>query len=164
MEAVPARVLAEPERRVRVRDDVRVRLVLEPARLEELPRPRDTFLAVAGEQLLARQALGRVLGVEDEREPGDVGAEPALEPGGRWLGRSAEGSDVVRPDRDDVVAHHATVPTRLSRNACRPATETDGPAASAIPQEDGGISTLSSTWMTPFEAATSAFTTFAELT
>ena len=62
MEAVPARVLAEPERRVRVRDDVRVRLVLEPARLEELPRPRDTFLAVAGEQLLARQALGRVSG------------------------------------------------------------------------------------------------------
>ena len=88
MEAVPARVLAEPERRVRVRDDVRVRLVLEPARLEELPRPRDTFLAVAGEQLLARHALGRVLGVEVEREPGDVGAEPALEPGGRcWATR-----------------------------------------------------------------------------
>jgi len=62
-------------------------------------------LPVAGVQLGARDALERVLRVEIEREPCHLGAVPALEPLGRRLTEPAEGSDVVRPDRDEQRLH-----------------------------------------------------------
>ena len=64
-------------------------------------------LAVATVELCPGNALRRVLGVEIEGEPLDLGAEPALEPLGRPLAEAAEGSDVVRPDDDLVLGHEA---------------------------------------------------------
>ena len=61
--------------------------------------------AVARVELFTRDALGWVLGVEVEREPGHLGAEPARDPLGRRLAEPAERSDVVGPDKDGVVAH-----------------------------------------------------------
>jgi hypothetical protein len=66
-------------------------------------------LAVAPVELRSRDAFRRVLGVEVEGQPVDLGAEPALEPLGRALAESAEGSDVVRPDDDLVLGHEARV-------------------------------------------------------
>jgi hypothetical protein len=89
-----ARELGEPKCGDRVRDDVRVRRVR-----ELLERP------VAGEQLRAREARRRVLGMQLEREPGDLGVELAPEPVGQRLAEPAEGSDVVGPDEDLVFSH-----------------------------------------------------------
>jgi hypothetical protein len=64
-------------------------------------------LAVAAVELCPRNALRRVLGVEIEGQPVDLGAEPALEPLSRPLAEATEGSDVVRPDDDLVLGHEA---------------------------------------------------------
>jgi hypothetical protein len=62
-------------------------------------------LTVAGVKPRAGDALGRVLGMEVEREPGHVGAEPVREPLGRGLAEAAERSDGIRPDKDRQAAH-----------------------------------------------------------
>ena len=64
-------------------------------------------LAVAPVELCPGNALGRVLRVQVEGKPVDLGAEPALEPLGRALAEATEGSDVVRPDDDLVLGHEA---------------------------------------------------------
>jgi hypothetical protein len=51
-------------------------------------------------QLPARDPLHRILGMEVERKPRDLGAEPARDPLGRRLAEPTERSDVVRPDED----------------------------------------------------------------
>jgi hypothetical protein len=66
-------------------------------------------LAVTPVELGSRDAIGRVLGVEVERQPVDLSVEPALEPLSRALAEAAEGSDVVRPDDDLVLGHKARV-------------------------------------------------------
>ena len=64
-------------------------------------------VAVAGVQLRPRNALRRVLGMQVEWQPGDLGAEPAPEPVGQRLAEPAERSDVIRPDQDLVLVGHA---------------------------------------------------------
>ena len=73
--------------------------------------------AVAGEQLLARDPLRRVLGMEIERQPAHVGAKLALELRGRRLARAAERSDVVAPDLDGVLVHGLRLPRRRAHEA-----------------------------------------------
>jgi len=62
-------------------------------------------LAVPGVQLLARNPFRRVLGMEVEREPRDLGVVPAPEPVGRGLADPAKRSDVVRPDQNGELGH-----------------------------------------------------------
>ena len=73
--------------------------------------------AVAPVELCSGNSFRRVLGVEVEGQPVDLGAEPALEPLGRALAESAERSDVVRPDDDLVLGHEA----RLAAESAYPA-------------------------------------------
>ncbi len=101
--------LGEAKRGVGVRDDVGRRVVHEPVAREcRLDVPVE-LVAVARQQVRAGDALGRVLGMQVEREPFDDGAKPALEPLGPALADAAEGSDVVRPDEDLVLRHRASV-------------------------------------------------------
>jgi hypothetical protein len=72
-----------------------MRTVLEPARGEERADVLGHPGAVASQQLLAREPARRILGMEVERKPRDLGAVPAPEPGDRRLGRPAERSDEV---------------------------------------------------------------------
>ena len=58
--------------------------------------------AVPPQKIGTRNALRRVLRVKIERQPLDVGAEPALEPLGRLLADATEWSDVFRPDQNLV--------------------------------------------------------------
>jgi hypothetical protein len=73
-----ARELGEPKRRLRVRHDLRA-VVLEPGRLEARPqRIRFTDAdPIPPVQVLERESLGRILGMQVEREPVDVGVELA---------------------------------------------------------------------------------------
>ena len=122
VQAVLSRQLAEAERRLRVGDDLRMRPVLEAARLEHGVRARDALLAVAREQLLPRQPIGRVLGVQVERaatSPRRRTGARATRPSARPHGRTVRCS---RPDRDDVLAHAATVAGRGARRGRRPAS------------------------------------------
>jgi hypothetical protein len=104
-----ARELRETEREPRVRDDCRP-VVLEPERREPVAQwiALADADAVAPVELCERDPLGRVLRVEVEREPDDVGVE--LAPGllGRDLAEPAERSDVVAPDQDRVFRHHVS--------------------------------------------------------
>ena len=77
--------------------------------VEHTPEVLIHSFSVAREQPLARDALRRVLGMEIEGEPDDLGAEPAPQPVGRWLADTAERSDVVAPDEDRVVRHACTL-------------------------------------------------------
>jgi hypothetical protein len=61
--------------------------------------------AVAAVQLGQRDALRRVLRMQVEGEPEDVGVELAPCALGRLLAEPAEGSDVVAPDDDRVLRH-----------------------------------------------------------
>ena len=101
VQAAVAGELGHPESVAAVRDDVRRRRVGEPARRELRLQPVVEGPAVASVELGPRDALARVLRVQVEREEGDGGAEPALEPPGRALAEAAERSDVVRPDEDE---------------------------------------------------------------
>jgi len=56
------------------------------------------------------QALLRVLGMEEERQPLDLRAEPALEPLGPREADVAERSGVVAPDGDREVVHLVRLP------------------------------------------------------
>jgi hypothetical protein len=62
---------------------------------------------IASLVLGARDAPGRILGVKVEREPLDLGAEPALQPLGPRKADAAEGSDVVAPDEE---VHETSLP------------------------------------------------------
>jgi hypothetical protein len=76
-------------------------------------------------QLGERNALGRILGMQVEREPFDGGVELAPYPLGRNLAEPAERSDVVAPDQDRMVGHiccnacgEESIPRRAHRHAC----------------------------------------------
>ena len=116
----------------RVRHDLGRRVVVEPFLGEPVLQPVVERGAVARVQLLARDPLRRVLRVEVEGEPGDLGAEPARDPVGRRLAEPAERSDVVGPDQD--VRRHQTAAVMVipPRAFCVSATSTEpGSTASA---------------------------------
>jgi hypothetical protein len=98
VQAALARQLGHAQRSHRVRDDVGRRVVEEALFGKPVAQPFVERRPVAGVQLLARDPVLRILGMEVEREPGDLGAEPARDPLGRRLAEPAERSDVVRPD------------------------------------------------------------------
>src|SRR5438874_406177 len=83
--AAVARELGDAQRELRVRDDVRVRRVRMAGAREHLADAPLHLRPVARDQLGARNALRRILGMEVEREPGDRGAVPAPEALGRGL-------------------------------------------------------------------------------
>ncbi len=110
VQVLRAGMFRQAERSHRVRDDIRIRVVLEPVLLEERARARHPVGPVAGDELLARDSLRRVLGVQVERQPLDGRAEALLHPPGQHLADAAERSDVVRPDDDLVLGHCQTLP------------------------------------------------------
>jgi hypothetical protein len=63
--------------------------------------------AVAALEVLAGDALRRILRMEVERQPLDASAEPALEPVGPFEADVAERSYVVAPDGDARLGHRA---------------------------------------------------------
>jgi hypothetical protein len=77
----------------------------EAGRIEHLEQPLVEPGAVAPFEILARDALSRVLGMQVERQPLDAGAEPALEPVGPLQADVAERSYVVAPDGDPRLFH-----------------------------------------------------------
>ena len=99
--------LGQAEGRMRVRNDVRRRVVDELLPLECQLEVSVEGLPVPPDEVRARDPLRWVLGVQVEGQPLDLGAEPALEPLGRALTDAAEGSDVIRPDQDLVHCHMA---------------------------------------------------------
>ena len=103
-----ARKLRQAQREPRVGDDLRP-VVLEPGGREAVAQRVALADAdpVAAVQLRERDPLRRVLRMEVEREPGDVGVELAPELLGRDLTEPAERSDVVAPDQDRVSCHTA---------------------------------------------------------
>ena len=98
----------------RVRDDLGVRVVGEAVLLEHPPDAVDPRLAVAREQVGARQAVLGILGVEVEGKPRDAGTDLVLQPVGRDLADAAERSDVVGPDENGVLAHSDSSRSRSS--------------------------------------------------
>jgi hypothetical protein len=94
--------LRETESRAGVRHDVGWRIVDEAFAREPALNVLVESVAVAAQKLRPWDALRRVLGVKVERQPLDLGAEPALEPLGRPLADATERSDVVGPDQDLV--------------------------------------------------------------
>ena len=95
-EALTARVLGEPKRVHRVRANRR-RVVDEAVLLEDRLDPPGRGRP--------REAFRRVLGVQVERRPGDLGVVLVPHPVGQPLADPAERSDVVRPDEDLVLCH-----------------------------------------------------------
>jgi hypothetical protein len=106
--------LGQAESRAGVRHYLGRRIVEEALALERRLEAVVEALAVAPVELGSRDALRRVLGVEIEGQPVDLGAEPALEPLSRALAEAAEGSDVVRPDGDLVPGHEARLAVKGS--------------------------------------------------
>jgi hypothetical protein len=101
-----ARELREAQREARVRDDRRP-VVLE-ARIGEAGVQRvggPGADAVAAVQLGQGDSFRRILRVQVEGEPDDLGVELAPCPLGRLLAEPAERSDVVAPDDDRVLRH-----------------------------------------------------------
>ena len=114
----PARRAAAPHR---VRDDLRMRVVVEPARGEEAAVTRSLIsVAVARQQPLAGQPSARVLGVQVEREPltgrrtGARATRPSAGPRGRTVRCSRSRS------RDGVGWRYGTrSPARADRRSSR---------------------------------------------
>jgi hypothetical protein len=109
------RQLGQAKREPRVRDDRRP-VVLE-ARLREPPVQRVVGAgaeAVASMQLFERDPFRRILRMQVEGKPEDLGVELAPRPLGRLLAEPAERSDVVAPD-DDRVLGHSTGNVRFER-------------------------------------------------
>jgi hypothetical protein len=100
------RQLGQAERQPRVRDDVRA-VVREPGRGEPLAQRIGLAGADAVPAMQVRQQdpPGRVLGVQVEREPGELGVELAPYLLGRDLAEPAERSDVIAPDQDGMLGH-----------------------------------------------------------
>jgi len=105
--AVP-RELGHLERVAGVREGIRW-VEREPGGLDDLLRVPVDAGPVALLERGARNPFGRVLRVEIEREPLDLGAEPALQPLGPREADVAEGSGVVAPDEDRELVHGLTV-------------------------------------------------------
>ena len=101
-----ARKLRHAQRETRVRDDLRA-VVLELRRREAVAQrvALADAEAVATVELGERNAFGRALRVQVEREPEDVGVELAPCLLGRLLAEPAERSDVVTPDDDRMLCH-----------------------------------------------------------
>jgi hypothetical protein len=100
------RELGQAQGELRVRDDLRP-VVDEPGR-GEAPVQRVALAdpdPVPAMQLRKGNALRRILRMEVEREPCDLGAELAPCLLGRDLAEPAERSDVVAPDEDRVLVH-----------------------------------------------------------
>jgi hypothetical protein len=98
--------LGEPERELRIRDDL-VPVVPEPRLLEAgaqriLVARADPVAAV---QIREANAFGRVLRMQIEGKPDDVGVELAPCLLDRYLAEPAERSDVVAPDEDRMLRH-----------------------------------------------------------
>jgi hypothetical protein len=106
MQASFARELRQAQRELRVRDDLRP-VVVKPGRGETVAE-RVALAAlepVTAVQLRKRDPLRRVLGVQVEREPRDLGVELAPRLLGRYLAEPAERSDVVAPDENRMFGH-----------------------------------------------------------
>jgi len=103
--------LGYPQRAARVRHGVRRWSIFQPRGGERLSQPVVERVAVARVQLVAGNPLERVLRMQVERQPGDLGAVPALEPVGRGLADPAERSDVVREDENGGRRHASTLPS-----------------------------------------------------
>ena len=106
MQPTFARELGQAEREARVRNDVGP-VVLEPRRGEPIAQwillaDADAVPAV---ELLERESLRGILGMQVEWEPRDLGVELAPRLLGRYLAEPTEGSDVVAPDKDRVLNH-----------------------------------------------------------
>jgi len=101
-------------KRVRERGRRRVR---EPGGLDHPLRVAVDPGPVAALEVGSRQAVLRILGMEEERQPLDLRAEPALEPLGPRKADVAERSGVVAPDGDREVVHgsQATPQARPAR-------------------------------------------------
>jgi hypothetical protein len=98
--------LGQAKREPRVRNDLRP-VVLEPSGCEAVAE-RVALAdadAVPAMQLLQRDPLRRILGVQVEREPRDDGVELAPRLLSRYLAEPAERSDVVAPDEDRELGH-----------------------------------------------------------
>jgi hypothetical protein len=76
VQAAVAGELGQPQRAARVRDDLRRWVVDEAERLELPLQPLVELVAVAGQQLGARDSLRRVLRMEVERQPVELGPVP----------------------------------------------------------------------------------------
>jgi hypothetical protein len=134
-----ARELRQPQRVERARDDLGVRVVRQPLLGEARAQPL-VEAPVSRVEDGAGETLGRVLGMEVEGEPGDVGVELAPEPLGQRLAEPAERSDVVGPDEDLVCGGHycsnarrsATVSRRLIARASPSATSTAAGRGTAL--------------------------------
>jgi hypothetical protein len=111
--------LGQAESRARVRHHLGRRVVEKSLPLECRLEALVEALAVAPVEVGPRNALRRVLGVEVEGEPVDLGAEPTLEPLSRALAEAAEGSDVVRPDDDRVLSHEARLAAEVLAGVAR---------------------------------------------
>jgi hypothetical protein len=107
--------LCQPERALRVRDDVCGRVVRQARRLERRAEPVVEAVAVPRMQLRTRNAFRRVLRMEVEGKPLDARAEPTRQPLGPFEADVTERSDVVAPDRDDVLAHPGVLPPASHR-------------------------------------------------
>jgi hypothetical protein len=99
VQALVTRQLGDLERMERVRERGR-RRVGQPGRFDDPLRVPVDPGPVATLEIGPLQALLRVLGMEEEGQPLDLRAEPALEPLGPRKADVAEGSGVVAPDRD----------------------------------------------------------------
>ena len=95
VQATFTRELGHTKRAQRVRDDLGRRVVDKTRSGKALPKSLMEAFAIARMQLRAENALGRILGVKIERQPGHVRAEPAREPLGRRLAEAGERSDVI---------------------------------------------------------------------
>ena len=71
-------------------------------------------------ELLERESLLGILGMQVEGEPCDVGVELAPRLLGRYLAEPTEGSDVVAPDEDRVLGHTPTTPAPRCAIPCLP--------------------------------------------
>jgi uncharacterized protein len=74
---------------------------------------------VTRDELAPGDSLRWVLGMQVEREPFDLGAEPALEPRRPLVADVAERSDVVTPDRDHMIRHDRRLPRGEPRRVSR---------------------------------------------
>jgi hypothetical protein len=79
--------------------------VRQPSGVEQLEQPLVEPGPVAALEVLALDPLRRVLGMQVEREPLDLRAEPALQPLGPLEADVAERSYVVAPDGDARLGH-----------------------------------------------------------
>jgi hypothetical protein len=111
--------LRHPQRELGIRNDLGP-VVRETGRRELLAERILVPEPIASVQFDERNALGRVLGMQVERQPEDLGVELAPYLLGNRLAEPTERSDVVAPDDDRVLGHvaHGAGNTRRSSASC----------------------------------------------